>query len=205
MRLRVFVAFVAVVASVAAATAHADGDPASDFLLSQDTFVPFDAKISKTQTEQLNAIVAEAKKRRVKLKVALITKRFDLGAVPSLWLKPETYARFLGQELFFLYKGPLLVVMPNGYGVSRAGKALPSAQRVVDKLPPPGAGGPAIATAATQAVQRLAAQKGVSLEVRSVQSEDHTTRDRLVIAGIAAGVLALVGAGVLLRRRLGRP
>ncbi len=205
MRLRVFVALVAVVASVAAATAHADGDPASDFLLSQDTFVPFDAKISKTQTEQLNAIVAEAKKRRVKLKVALITKRFDLGAVPSLWLKPETYARFLGQELFFLYKGPLLVVMPNGYGVSRAGKALPSAQRVVDRLPPPGAGGPGIATAATLAVQRLAAQKGVRLEVPQVRSEDHTTRDRLVIAGIAAGVVALVGAGVLLRRRLERP
>ncbi len=205
MRLRVFVALVAVVASVAAATAHADGDPASDFLLSQDTFVPFDAKISKTQTEQLNAIVAEAKKRRVKVKVALIVKRFDLGAVPSLWLKPETYARFLGQELFFLYKGPLLVVMPNGYGVSRAGKALPSEQRVVDKLPPPGAGGPAIATAATLGVQRLAAQKGVRLEVPPVRSEDHTTRDRLVIAGIAAGVVALVGAGVLLRRRLERP
>ncbi len=205
MRLRVFVAFVAVVASVAAATAHADGDPASDFLLSQDTFVPFDAKIPKTQADQLSAIVAEAKKRRVKVKVALIVKRFDLGAVPSLWLKPETYARFLGQELFFLYKGPLLVVMPNGYGVSRAGKALPSAQRVVDKLPPPGSGGPAMAAAATRAVQRLAAQKGVRLEVPSVQSKDHTTRDRLVIAGIAAGGVALVGAGVLLRRRLGRP
>jgi hypothetical protein len=209
MRLRLFVGVVvvvvAVVASIAATTAHADGDPASDFLLSQDTFVPFDAKIPRTQSEQLNAIVAEAKKRKVKLKVALIVNRFDLGAVPSLWLKPETYARFLGQELFFLYKGPLLVVMPNGYGVSRAGKALPSAQRVVDKLPAPGSGGPAMAAAATQAVQRLAAQKGVRLEVPSVKSADHTTRDRLMIAGIAVGVAALVGAGVLLRRRLARP
>ena len=105
MKLPVLVALVVCVASVAAVTARADGDPASDFLLSQDTFVPFDAKIPKDQSEQLNAIVAEAKKRGVKLKVALIVKRFDLGAVPSLWLKPETYARFLGQELFFLYKG----------------------------------------------------------------------------------------------------
>ncbi len=201
MKLPVLVALVVCVASVAAVTARADGDPASDFLLSQDTFVPFDAKIPKDQSEQLNAIVAEAKKRGVKLKVALIVKRFDLGAVPSLWLKPETYARFLGQELFFLYKGPLLVVMPNGYGMSRAGKKLTSRQRVVDKLPPPGAGGPAIAAAATRAVQRLAAREGVQLELPVAQAEDHTTRDRLVIAGIAAGVLVLIGAAVLLGRR----
>ena len=84
--------------------------------------------------------------------------------MPSLWLKPETYARFLGQELFFLYKGPLLVVMPNGYGVSRAGKALTSEQRVVDKLPPPGPAARRSATAATRAVQRLAAV-GSPLEV----------------------------------------
>jgi|tagenome__1003787_1003787.scaffolds.fasta_scaffold20977845_4 hypothetical protein len=205
MKLPILVALVVCVASVATVTARGDGDPASDFLLSQDTFVPFDAKIPRDQSEQLNAIVAEAKNRGVKLKVALIVKRFDLGAVPSLWLKPETYARFLGQELFFLYKGPLLVVMPNGYGMSRAGKKLPSAQRVVDKLPPPGAGGPAIAAAATRAVQRLAAQRGIELEVPAAQSDDHTTRDRLVVAGIAAAVLALVGAGVLLRRRLRTP
>jgi hypothetical protein len=205
MRLGVLVALAASVASIAAATALADGDPASDFLLSQDTFIPFDANIPKAQTEQLNAIVAEANKRGVKIKVALIVKRFDLGAVPSLWLKPETYARFLGQELFFLYKGPLLVVMPNGYGVSRAGKALPSAQRVVDKLPPPESSGTAIATAATRAVQLLAARKGVRLEIPPAQAEDHTMRDRLVIAGIAGGVVLLIGAGVLLRRRLRRP
>src|SRR4051794_21532277 len=205
MKLPILVALVVCVASVATVTARGDGDPASDFLLSQDTFVPFDAKIPNDQSEQLNAIVAEAKKRGVRLKVALIVKRFDLGAVPSLWLKPETYARFLGQELFFLYKGPLLVLMPNGYGMSRAGKKLPSGQRVVDKLPPPGAGGPAIAAAATRAVQRLATQEGVQLELPSARVEDHTTRDRLAVAGIAAGVLLLIGAGVLLRRRLATP
>src|SRR5689334_16901388 len=104
--------------------ALADGDPASDFLLSQSTFLPFDASITKEQTDQLNELVTESKKRGYPIRVAIIGKPFDLGSVPSLWAKPTTYARFLGQELFFVYKGRLLVVMPNGFGVSRGGKAL---------------------------------------------------------------------------------
>src|SRR5262249_38215755 len=128
--------------------ALADGDPASDFLLSQSTFLPYDANISKAQTDQLNELVAEAKKRGYRIRVAVIGKPFDLGSVPSLWAKPKTYARFLGQELFFLYKGRLLVVMPNGYGVSRGGKALTSSQAVVDRMPQPGNGGPALVDAA---------------------------------------------------------
>ena len=96
--------------------------------------------------------------------------------MPSLWRKPKTYARFLGQELAFVYKNRLLIVMPNGYGVSRGGKALPDAQRVVDALPPPGDGGPALAAAATRAVRRLAADSGVTAEVpTSSRQHDATT------------------------------
>jgi hypothetical protein len=189
-------------AGVAAPAAHADGDPASDFLLARDTFVPFDANISKAQTEQLDAIVAEAKERGFRIKVALIASEVDLGAVPSLWRKPETYARFLGQELFFLYKGRLLIVMPNGYGVSRAGKPLASAQRVVDTLPKPGDGGPALVTAAVRAVQRLAAREGVRLEIPKASSRSNTWRDRIVLAVIAAVIVALIGAGFAARRLL---
>jgi hypothetical protein len=189
-------------ACVAAPAARANGDPASDFLLTRDTFIPFDAGITESQTEQLDAIVAEAKKRGFTIKVALIASEVDLGAVPSLWRKPETYARFLGQEIFFLYKGRLLIVMPNGYGVSRGGKPLRSAQRVVDALPKPGDGGPALATAAIRAVQRLAAQEGVRLEIPKVSSNDHTTRDRIVLAVIAAGIVLLGVAGFVARRLL---
>ena len=64
--------------------------------------------------------------------------------------------------------------MPNGYGMSRAGKKLTSGQRVVDELPPPGAGGPAIAAAATRAVQRLAAGRESSSSFRSPRPK--TTR-----------------------------
>ena len=189
-------------ACAAAPAARADGDPASDFLLARDTFIPFDAGISKEQTEQLDAIVAEAKERGFRIKVALIASEVDLGAVPSLWRKPKTYARFLGQEIFFLYKGKLLIVMPNGYGVSRAGKPLASGQRVVDALPKPGDGGPALATAAIRGVQRLAAQSGVRLEIPKASSGDNATHDRIVLSVIAAGIVLLFVAGFVARRLL---
>jgi hypothetical protein len=206
MRLRALLALAAA-ALLAVPAAHADGDPASDLLLARDTFYPFTTKVSQDNQKQLDALVAEAKRKRFRIKVALIAGTGDLGAVPSLWRKPETYARFLGQELFFVYKGPLLVVMPNGYGVSRGGKALASWQRVVDRLAEPGDGGDALAATAAAAVHRLAAQNGVRLSTPQPVSSSggsHTTRDRLVLGGIALGLLALVGLGVLGRRLLER-
>jgi len=195
-------AAVAAVAFFAVPVARADGDPASDYLITRQTFLPFDAKVPKAQVDQLNGIVADANKKGFKIRVAIISRRFDLGAVPSLWRKPKTYARFLGQELTFVYKDRLLIVMPNGYGVSRGGKALPDAQRIVDTLPAPGADGPALAAAATRAVRRLAADAGVTAEIPS--SSESTTNDRLVIAGAAVGLVLLILVGLGVRRLLAR-
>jgi hypothetical protein len=191
-------------ACLAVPAAHADGDPASDYLLSQSTFVPFDAKIPKAQADQLNATVADAKELGFTIRVALISNEFDLGAVPSLWRKPKEYARFLGQELFFRYTGRLLVVMPNGYGVSRGSKALPSAQRVVDALPKPGDGGPALAGAAMRAVQRLAAHSGVRVEIPAASAGGSSNSDRIVIAAVAGGLILLLLAALAVRRSLAR-
>ena len=52
------------------------------------------------------------------IKVAIIGNKTDLGAVPQLWAKPQTYARFLGAELRFVYKDTLLIVMPQGFGIN---------------------------------------------------------------------------------------
>jgi len=199
---RRLLAAVVVAGCIAVPAAHADGDPASDYLLSQSTFLPFDANIPKAQAEQLNAIVADAKQKGFAIRVALIAKRFDLGAVPSLWLKPKTYARFLGQELFFVYKGRLLVVMPNGYGSSRGGQPLTSAQRVLDTLPKPGEGGAALAAAATRAVRKLAAQNGVQVEIPAATSSTKTSHDRLVLVAIVGAIVVLVGVGFGIRRLL---
>jgi hypothetical protein len=191
-----------VMAALVAPAARANGDPASDYLLSQSTFIPFDAKVPKEQAEQLNSLVADAKEKGFTVRVALIATELDLGAVPSLWLKPETYARFLGQELFFVYKGRLLIVMPNGFGFSRGGKLVPAGQRAIERLPNPGAGGPALTTAAMRAVQRLAAQSGVRVTIPKPSSGGSAASDRIVIAAIAGGVIALLLAGFALRRFL---
>jgi hypothetical protein len=201
MMVRALAAVVAVT-FLAAPAARADGDPASDYLITRQTFLPFDVKIPKAQVEELNGIVADANKKGFKVRVAIISRPFDLGAVPSLWRKPTTYARFLGQELKFIYKNRLLIVMPNGYGVARGGKALPAEQRVVDTLPVPGTGGPALAAAATRAVRRLAANGGVTAEVPS--SSKSSGNDRLVIAGAAVVLVLLILAGLGVRRLVTR-
>jgi hypothetical protein len=192
---------------VAAPAARADGDPASDYLLSQPTFLPPDAGIPTAYQNQLNQIVADAKANHYEIRVALIATPYDLGSVSVLNNKPKQYARFLGQELAFIYRGRLLVVMPNGLGVSRNGKAVPTYQAVVDRLPAPGKDGAALASAATRAVAKLAASSGVLLTVpplKGATSKPNQNYERVVIAVVAALAVAGLVAVRLLRRRTRR-
>jgi hypothetical protein len=193
----------AVACLAAAPVARADGDPASDYLLGEPAFVPPDIGVPAAYAAQLTQVLRDAKARGYVIRVALIGSRYDLGSVSVLFRQPKRYARFLGQELFFVYKGNLLVVMPNGLGVSKGGKPNPAGQRVVDRLATPGAGGKALASAATRAVARLAADAGATVVVPPLPKESASSanRDRLVIAFAAAALLALAGGGYLFRRR----
>src|SRR3954469_11499532 len=145
------------VALLVPAVARADGDPASDYLITQSVFVPFGGQISTGEASRISALADDAKKKGFPLKVAVIAGTNDLGSVTALWRKPQQYAEFLGQELFFVYKGPLLIVMPNGYGISERGNPVPADRKVLDTLPPP----KDLAAATTTAVRRLAAAHGV--------------------------------------------
>lgn len=198
----------AAAALVAVPAAHADGDPASDYLLGQPTFVPPDIGVPKAYADQLNATVAEAKARGYTIRVALLGSRYDMGSVTILYKQPKQYARFLGKELYFVYKGRLLVVMPNGLAVSKGGVLLPAEQTVVDRVPPPGGNGAALASAATHAVAQLAANAGAVFPLPKLGQTggSSTNQDRLEIAGIAiVVVLLLAAAGVVRRRRRRRP
>ena len=173
----------------AAPVARADGDPASDYLLGQAVFVPPDDGIPSGYATQLRAAVRAAKAHGYTIRVALIGSTYDLGAVTSLWQKPREYATFLGKELAFVYKGRLLVVMPNGLAVSRDGRPLPDEQRVADGIAPPGKSGKALAAAGTRAVLRLAANAGVTVPtppLSGVTSSPSTSSDRLKILGAVA-------------------
>ena len=185
------------------ATARADGDPASDVLATQALFLPQDAGATAAQRAQLSALLQTAARNGYPIRVALVASRSDLGSVTALWRRPETYARFLGQELAFVHQGPLLVVMPNGYGLTRLGRPLPGQVALAGLGVPANAGltGPAIA-----AVRRLAAAAGHPLPVPSAQApRTSVSSDAIAWVVLAAGAVAIAIAwGLSLRARPAR-
>ena len=190
----------AAAACTLAAAARADGDPASDYLLGSQVFVPFDAKIPDAKQKEVFGVMAAANKAGYKIRTALIWSSYDMGAVTSLWRKPKTYARFLGLELRFVYKGRLLIVMPNGFGFYWSGHPSDAEYAVLSKIPiRPGATG--LVDAAEKAVVQLAARSGVKVDagVGSAPSNGHGRL--IIILATIGGVALLVALRLLLRKR----
>ena len=195
---------VAVAACAFAGTAHADGDPASDYLLASNVFLPFDAKFPAKQQAQLAGLVGAANKAGFKIRIAVIWSDYDMGSVTVLWKKPKTYARFLGEEISFIYKQRLLVVMPNGFGFAWKNHPSTTEYAILQKIPiPPSAAG--LIAAAQTAVQRLAAANGVHVkppaEVTSPAQRNSHDRLIIILASLAAAAAAIVLRFALQRRR----
>jgi hypothetical protein len=188
----------AAVALLVPAAARANGDPASDVLLTDQVFLPFEAPISDSAKKDLRSTVAEANKKGVKLRVALIAFTSDLGTATALWAHPQDYSEFLGKEIAFTYAGPLLVSMPAGFGFYDQGRPVTSEQRVLATVKT--ATMPtALAESTTAAVRALAAAKGITLPKSSGSSPTH---DRLILgAAVLAFLLVLVFPARLFRRR----
>lgn len=133
-------ALVVVIACLCApAAARANGDPASDYLLAQNVFLPFTTKIDNNEVQRLDALLRESHKAGFPIRVAMILSPSDLGTAFSLFGKPQKYAAFLGLELSFVYRDRLLVVMPNGYGYTVKADPDPKGTAVLKTLPPPDA------------------------------------------------------------------
>jgi hypothetical protein len=190
-----------------ASSARADGDPASDYLLAQQVFFPFDAKFPAKQQAQFAALVAAANRAGFKIRVALIGSNYDMGSVTSLYRKPRTYARFLGAEISFVYKQRLLVVMPNALGFNWPGHSTADAYRILSTIPVKQGPAGFLATAQT-AVERLAAASGVKLAAPThvTTPAAHNSHDRLIIiAAVVAALLLAVAARFALRLRSRQP
>jgi hypothetical protein len=199
MRLALVVVLLVVLAALAVPAASADGDPASDYLYTQEVFLPFDLKIPPAQQREFEETVAGANRAGFPIRVAVISSAYDLGAVPSLWRNPRAYARFLGEELAFVYKRRLLIVMPNGFGFYWRGHPVDREYAQLAKVPV--SGGLGLVKAARDAVQTLAAAQGV--EVKPAAAPRSTRgRDRLIIILVSCAVIAAAfGIRVLLTRR----
>jgi hypothetical protein len=192
---------VVLAALLAAPAARADGDPASDYLIGQKVFFPYDLKVAPTAQQQITALVDEANRAGYRIRVAMIWSSYDLGSVTSLWRRPKTYARFLGAELRYVYRDRLLIVMPNGFGFNRSGHPATKEYATLSKIAvQPGPAG--FVDATRTAVQRLAAASGVKLTGAVVVKGSSQNRDRLIIVlGAIAVLLAAIALRLVLRRR----
>ena len=207
-RLALVATVAAVVAASSAPAASADGDPASDVLYTQWVFFPFEASIRKPVSQRLEQVVQSARSDGYPIKVAIITIPADLGTAYVLWRKPQQYAEFLGQELVFLYKGRLLIVMPDGFGVFHYKHSVAAERSVLARLTV-AQGTEGMVDSATTAVAKLAtaASHPIPVPPPAVLSgpaggSGSKLLDRLIIAAAgAAFVILLVVVPVVHRRR----
>ncbi len=146
------------------ACALADGDPASDVLVTEPLFLPWDAGISTGQQARLTALLQAAAHSGYHLRVALIASPSDLGSVTELWRKPPSYAEFLGEELSLVYRGTLLVVMPDGFGLYRSSGSTIAERASLASLRAPGSG-TRLGAAAIAAIESVAGASGHRLAV----------------------------------------
>jgi hypothetical protein len=189
-----------------AGRALADGDPASDILATQPQFAPADGGFAQSDLARLDGLVAAAQRQRLPIRVALIASPGDLGSVSELWRRPQSYAEFLGQELSQVYRGTVVVVMPNGVGIYAPPKSGYDQTAVVRRT--------SLLSQAIVTVQALAVMSGHHLRLAPAAAEPRTSSGLgsvdfgswLALAGGAALIAAAWGASLRARppRRLRR-
>jgi hypothetical protein len=190
---------------VAPASARADGDPASDFLLFGPYYVPLQPPPAKPVRDELNALLRGAATQKKPLRVAVIRTKEDLGAFPQLFGKPKPYARLLANEIAFAYKGPLLIVMPQGF----ATRHIPAArEKLLSGLKIDATSPDAMTRTTIDASRRLLTAAGVDVSkippAPDASSGSGTSVWVWVAIGAAVVVVVLLVAGglvVVLRRR----
>ena len=193
----ILLAAVALLCAPAGARAH--GDPARDYLLSQNAFLPFAQTVDRDQVKRLDALLNKAKEQHYPIKVALILSPSDLGTAYSLFNQPQKYAEFLGRELSSVYRDRLLIVMPKGFGYSTSGEPDARAAEVLERIPTAGRNATKEVAAAIVAVRRLAANERRP-EVPKVGGTSGSS-DRITIAAAATAGFALIAAFTLYRRQ----
>ena len=193
----------ALVAILFPARALADGDPASDALLGQNVFYPYDPPVPRAVQDKLQRVANRAHRVKLPVRIALIARPVDLGVIPSLFGKPQRYAEYLEREISYEGPQPLIVVMYDGYGVEGFDRA---ADRAVASLPRPGGtrgeNSLQLAEAAAAAIPVLARADGHPLDptaaVTATNGSSSDTRRVLLIVLILAAVV--IAAVILLLR-----
>jgi hypothetical protein len=174
---------------LAPAAAWANGDPASDVLLQAKVYFPTQ-RVSIEEAQKLKALVQTANAKGYPIRVALIKDETDLGTVPDLLNQPQKYSEFLGPEIRFVYRGDLLVVMPDGLGLTTTDATAPPA-KAIDGMKVEAGGSPdGLAQTAEAAVTKLAEASGHPIAAKSKGGGGGA-----VVGIVVAVVLVLLGIG----------
>ena len=216
----VAVAVLAVCVLVAAAAWHphaarADGDPASDVLLYQPIYFPYQPAPAAVK-RRLTGLVRSANSQGYQIGWRSCSRARDLGSVPELFAKPPAvYARFLSAELTSAWRHRVLVVFPTGYGLAEGGahfvkvkgvlqiRENPTSgpdEAVLRRLRPPSGSSPtALIDAAGRALRALAARHDVSLvaaipSTRTSTSGGGSHASELLAAAVSATVGLTAGS-----------
>ena len=184
-----------------ASSARANGDPASDVLLLQDVYLPYAPGVPKPLGNTITELLKTTRKAGFKLKVAIIAKPQDLGAVPQYFGKPTEYAPFLHSEIAFNTQKPLLVVMPTGFGV--AGLPVGAEEGLEGVTPPESADGIELGRAAVKAIVGLSKAAGHPVPEPEIPegAGGGGGTSPLIVVGVPVGLLAIGGLLATLRRR----
>jgi hypothetical protein len=189
-------------ALVAVPAARANGDPASDELITNQVYIGIEVPLSNADRDALVETVAAANERGYPIRVALIAFTSDLGTAVSLWGRPQDYAKFLGSELAFVYTKPLLIAMPSGFGFYHGRKPVAKEERALARVRA-GKTPSALTQSTVEAVRKLAAAKGVDVPADS-SGGGHDWRDRAIIAAVGLVVVGLIAAVAVRRLSRGR-
>jgi hypothetical protein len=204
--MRALLALLLAVAALAALApaALADADPPSDVLLLQDVYYPYQPPVSDKLRRTLDSVVAQSKKAGYPVKVAMVESAVDLGAIPQFFGRPAAYAPFLGREIAFKSKDPLLVIMPAGmatYNVTaKAQQAIQGIKVDASKQ------SDGLVAAAIQAVPKMATASGHPVAAVPVPSSGKSkngggSTSPLIVCGAPVLLVALAALVVALRRR----
>jgi hypothetical protein len=180
-------------------TVRADGDPASDVLLVQDVFYPYQPKVSPSLEKALEqTLKAVARAGGTRWKVAIIGASAELGLVPQFWGHPQAYAGFLDREISFNGPQALVTVMPAGLGVVPAADAPALAAVRVDAQH----GSDGLTRSAVLAVLALARHEGHPIATPSLSSAaSKGGGPGAIVFALPVAVLALAGVVAVWRGR----
>jgi peptidoglycan-N-acetylglucosamine deacetylase len=190
------VIMVAVMVAVYPPSALADADPASDILLAQNAFYPYQPPVPHALEATMETVLRSAARAGLPLKVAVIGSREDLGAVPEFFGHPQQYAQFLDKEISYNNRPPLLVVMPAGFGVVAAGPPNALAGLKLDTQH----SSYGLVRSAILAVVSMVRATGRTIATPSIPPNSSAGGSPGILFAIPAALLVLVGLAALRRR-----